>query len=98
MGTDGRNRNGQHDVTRLRLAMETARRPEETDNEVVFDFSGLHGMDVMDLSLVLTARLQAGQDHRIWVRALPQSAWNILRSLRLDHLFSQYPSADEAMN
>lgn len=63
---------------------------------VVFDFTGLEQPDVCDLSLILTARLQSAPTDSVWVRSLPWQTARILRVLRLDHLFREYPAtADE---
>ncbi len=68
------------------------------DTDLVYDFTGLDRPDVADLSLVITARLQAGPDHRVWVRALPASTWRVLRVLGLGHLFRLYPGPPDRMN
>jgi len=69
-----------------------------TGVHVVFDFTGLEQPDVCDLSLILTARLQSAPADSVWVRALPWQTARILRILRLDHLFRQYPAASDALN
>ena len=71
-------------------------RKEERD--VVFDFSGMRGLDLADLAWVLTARLQAGPGGRVWVRQMPYETWNALRALGLDHLFRVYPGPGEQPN
>lgn len=74
-------------------------RIEETANShVVFDFTGLEEPDVCDLSLILTARLQAAPTDSVWVRSLPWQTARVLRILRLDHLFRQYPTGADDMN
>jgi hypothetical protein len=65
---------------------------------VVFDFTGLDQPDVCDLSLILTARLQSAPSDFVWVRSLPLQTANILRLLRLDHLFRPYPVASDELN
>ncbi len=65
---------------------------------VVFDFTGLDQLDVGDLSLILTARLQSGPAEHVWVRSLPPQTARILRVLRLDHLFRAYPKGSEALH
>jgi len=77
-------------------APEEGGRAHET--HVVFDFTGLEQPDVCNLSLILTARLQAGPDESVWVRSLPGQTARILRILKLDHLFRQYPIATDEMN
>ena len=65
---------------------------------VVFDFTGLEQPDVCDLSLILTARLQSAPTESVWVRSLPWHTARILRILRLDHLFRQYPTESDELN
>lgn len=69
-----------------------------TDSHVVFDFTGLEEPDVCDLSLILTARLQAAPTDSVWVRSLPWQTARVLRILRLDHLFRQYPTGPDDLN
>ena len=73
---------------------------EETcpDGHVVFDFTGLERPDVCDLSLILTARLLSAPTDSVWVRSLPWQTARVLRVLRLDHLFRQYPTASDQLN
>ncbi len=68
------------------------------DTELVFDFTGLRRPGLCDLSLILTARLAAGDGERVWVRALPNHTWHTLEALGLTHLFSSYPSPDSELN
>lgn len=65
--------------------------PTPAGAELVFDFTGLSRPGLCDLSLILTARLQASAAERVWVRALPEGTWTILRGLGLDHLFHVLP-------
>ncbi len=88
---------------RLRLGSAVTAGGEEKETErhqqdVVFDFTGLHSPQLTDLSLVLTARMKASPDERVWVRALPFHVWQVLRSLGLDHLFRVYPGPSEEPN
>lgn len=73
-------------------------RRDGIEDELVFDFTGLRRPELRDLSFVLTARLQNDPDDRVWVRALPNSTWQVLQALGLDHLFFAYPRAGEASN
>ena len=66
--------------------------------DLVFDFSNVHHPGFADLSLILTARLQAQPQDRVWVRALPRHTWHILRALGLDHMFRNYPRPDSEPN
>lgn len=71
---------------------------EDARHHVVFDFTGLEEPDVCDLSLILTARLQSAPTDSVWVRSLPWQTARVLRILRLDHLFRQYPTAADELN
>lgn len=74
-------------------------RIEDTpESHVVFDFTGLEEPDVCDLSLILTARLQSAPTDSVWVRSLPWQTARILRILKLDHLFRQYPAVTDKLN
>ena len=73
-------------------------RVEEQTAHVVFDFTGLEQPDVCDLSLILTARLQSAPTDSVWVRSLPWQTARILRILRLDHLFREYPATPDEPN
>lgn len=68
------------------------------ETDVVFDFTGLYGLDLPDLALILTARLQAEPGDRVWVRHMPYDTWHILQALGLDHLFHVYPGPGEDLN
>jgi anti-anti-sigma regulatory factor len=71
---------------------------EKAASHVVFDFTGLDQPDVCDLSLILTARLQSAPTDSVWVRSLPWQTARILKILRLDHLFRQYPASVDDVN
>jgi hypothetical protein len=88
---DKHNRNRLH-----KLAIEENAPSEES--HVVFDFTGLEQANVGDLSLILTARLQSAPTENVWVRSLPARTAQVLRILRLDHLFRQYPEGKEMVN
>lgn len=97
MERDGRNDGRKDRRLRLHEGAEAGgeRRGEQADEpDLVFDFTGLGNPSLWDLSLVLTARLQAGGSDRVWVRALPAGTRRVLRGLGLDHLFRHYPSED----
>lgn len=79
-----------------RLAEHVAETPDE--GHVVFDFTGLEQANVGDLSLILTARLQSAPTESVWVRSLPWRTAQVLKFLRLDHLFRHYPETDGLMN
>jgi anti-anti-sigma regulatory factor len=67
---------------------------QETPNgaDLVFDFSGVGHMDLGGLSLLLTARQLAQEDSRdVWVRALPDDAWQVLYALGLQDYFRLFP-------
>ncbi len=99
MGTNGRDDGRFKDSAGFLAPVEAAepRRPSEND-DFVYDFTGLHRPELLDLALILTARLQAGPDHRVWVRALPPATAHVLRVLGLTHLFRPYPGSSGALN
>ena len=66
--------------------------------DLVFEFAGKRGLNLTDLALVLTARLQAGPYGRVWVREIPVETWNVLRSMGLDHFFTVVPGTGDAPN
>jgi len=97
----GRDRREDVTTRRLRLQERAEAEPTEeagTKEEFVFDFTGLHQPDLTDLSLILTARLQADAGDRVWVRALPLGTWRTLHALNLHHLFQPYPVANGGVN
>jgi len=101
MGTNGRDEG----PGRRPMRLLTEREPHGRDNhdearkgDLVFDFTDVHHPGFTDLSLILTARLQAGPQDRVWMRALPRHTWLILRGLGLDHLFRRYPGPDSEPN
>jgi len=61
------------------------------DGHVVFDFTGLRQVKVEDLALVLTARLCTDPADTVWVRSVTGRTEQILKLLRLDHLFLHLP-------
>ena len=66
----------------------------DSDAHVVFDFTGLHTPAVSDLALVLTACLQTPPSESVWAREIHPRTAEILRALRLDHMFPRYPDPD----
>ena len=66
----------------------------DSDAHVVFDFTDLHKPAVSDLALVLTARLQTPPSESVWAREIHPRTAEILRALRLDHMFPRYPDPD----
>ena len=66
----------------------------DSDAHVVFDFTGLNKPAVSDLALVLTARLQTTPSESVWARKIHPRTAEILRALRLDHMFPRYPDPD----
>lgn len=70
--------------------------PEPIPADVVFDFTGIEQVDVSSLSLLLTARRIAHQDHRnVWVTAVPDQAWHVLEALGLEGFFLPLPVGDD---
>jgi len=73
--------------------------PEGRRNDVVFDFSGIGSPDLGALCLVLTARNLADEDHRrVWLHALPESTWQLLHALGLEHYFELLPENEDPAN
>lgn len=68
------------------------------EGHLVFDFTGLQQLDVGDLALILTARLGTSPAEKVWVRSIPSRTAEVLRILRLDHLFLTYPEDDGQPN
>ncbi|MDX1493034.1 MAG: hypothetical protein R3253_03090 [Longimicrobiales bacterium] len=83
---------------RLQLHESVDSQAEERREEghVVFDFTGLQQANVGDLALILTARLGTAPTDTVWVRSLPWRTAEVLRILKLDHLFQAYPE-DEGL-
>jgi hypothetical protein len=87
-----------HDRERLGEILETTSAGKAVEGHVVFDFTGLDQANVADLSLILTARLQSDPTESVWVRSLPWHTAQVLKYLRLDHLFRHYPEGDGQLN
>lgn len=85
---------------RLELREQLDTRAEESREEghVVFDFTGLQQANVADLALILTARLGTAPTEKVWVRSLPWRTAEVLRILKLDHLFHSYPEDEGQLN
>lgn len=75
-------------------------RPVETPDEghLVFDFTGLDQAKVGDLALILTARMATAPTDKVWLRSIPWRTAEVLRILKLDHLFLRYPEGDDQLN
>ena len=78
--------------------VETATERAPDTGHLVFDFTGLERPDVVNLSLILTARLSTSPGESVWVRALPWQTARVLEAMRLDHLFRHYPVGSEELN
>ena len=76
------------------ISPEQLKNAVDSDAHVVFDFTGLHTPAVSDLALVLTARLQTPPSESVWAREIHPRTAEILRALRLDHMFPRYPDPD----
>ena len=87
-----------HDRERLGETLEATSAGEAVEGHVVFDFTGLDRANVGDLSLILTARLQSDPTESVWVRSLPWHTAQVLKYLKLDHLFRHYPEGDGQLN
>ncbi len=74
----------------LASVAETQAGPAETD--LIFDFTGIHTLDVKSLSLLLTAQQVADRDgNTVWVAGLPERVWSVFRAMGLDDFFREFP-------
>ncbi len=70
--------------------------PEREQHDLIFAFSGGEQLDLYGLSLLLTARQMAHEDHRsVWVAGLSRRSWLLLEALGLEGLFKAFPPSDE---
>ena len=83
---------------RLQECVETQSEERMDEGHVVFDFTGLQQAKVGDLALILTARLGTAPTDKVWVRSLPWRTAEVLRILKLDHLFLAYPEDEGQIN
>jgi hypothetical protein len=91
-------RDDTNDGRRLHEPLEHGSDETPEKSHVVFDFTGLEQANIGDLSLILTARLQSAPTDSVWVRSLPWRTAQVLKILRLDHLFRHYPEAEDQMH
>ena len=89
-------RNDEKKQLELHVAKDEAQ--ESAKEHVVFDFSGTEYANVEDIALILTARLQSAPTDDVWVRSISGRTAQILKYLRLEHLFRRYPEGDGQMN
>ena len=65
--------------------------------DLIFAFSGGEKLDLHGLSLLLTARQMAHEDHRsVWVSGLSQRSWMLLKALGLEGMFKPFPGNGDA--
>jgi hypothetical protein len=85
---------------RKRLAPHIVSEEARNDNDehVVFDLSGTGKANIEDIALILTARLQSAPADHVWVHSIPSRTAQILRFLRLEHLFRLVPENDGELN
>lgn len=81
---------------RERLVTQPVETPVE--EHLVYDFTGLQQANVGDLALILTARLGSAPTDKVWLRSLPWRTAEVLRILKLDHLFLTYPESEGELN
>lgn len=89
-------RNDERKQLELRVVSEEAR--EHKHEHVVFDLSGTEKANVEDIALILTARLQSAPTDSVWVHSMPHRTAQILKYLRLEHLFRHVPDNDGELN
>lgn len=82
----------------LREHAETQAEEHRDEGHVVFDFTGLQQANVAELALILTARLGTAPTDKVWVRSIPWRTAEVLRILKLDHLFHSYPEDEGQLN
>ena len=85
-------RNDERRQLELHVVSEEAR--DDSREHVVFDLSGTGNANIEDISLILTARLQSAPADHVWVHSIPSRTAQILRFLRLEHLFRLVPEND----
>jgi len=95
MASQDPNRHPQESERTAVTAVQTVRsaHPEvPTIRDVVFDFDGKHIVDLMGLSMILTAR-QVAEDQSavVWLKDVPPRTWALLRALGVDELFALFP-------
>ena len=83
---------------RLKVGLGNKEAGEHRGEQVVFDLSGTVKANVEDIALLLTARLQSPPTDSVWVHSMPSRTAEILRHLRLQHLFSLVPDIEGDLN
>ena len=89
-------RNDERKQLELHVVSEEAR--ENTSEHVVFDLSGTEKANVEDIAMILTARLQSAPTNHVWVHSIPSRTAQILKYLRLEHLFRLVPDNEGELN
>ena len=89
-------RNDEKKRLELRVVREEAR--ENSTEHVVFDLSGTEKANIEDIALILTARLQSAPTDSVWAHSIPSRTAQILRYLRLEHLFRLVPEGEGELN
>lgn len=65
--------------------------------DLVFDFSGLDEMTVLDLSVLLTAqRLASREDRTVWATGVAHQTWFALDAMGLTGFFKPFPAEENA--
>ena len=83
---------------RLELHVVSEEVSGNSSEHVVFDLSGTEKANVEDIAMILTARLQSAPTDHVWVHSIPSRTAQILRYLRLEHLFRLVPEDEGALN
>ncbi|MGB0544088.1 MAG: hypothetical protein ACPGPI_10245 [Longimicrobiales bacterium] len=83
---------------RLEVGIGSKEAGEHCGEHVVFDLSGTVKANVEDIALILTARLQSPPTDSVWVHSMPSRTAEILRYLRLQHLFRLVPETEGDLN
>ncbi len=91
LGTGPDHEGGPRTVTALE-----ATGADQEPHDLIFAFSGGEELDLYGLSLLLTARQMAHEDHKsVWVAGLSRRSWLLLEALGLEGLFKPFPPSDE---
>ena len=67
--------------------------PEDTQSDILIDFTDSYVVDLEGLALLWTAqRLAHSEDRKVWLMELPDPAWSVLEAMGLADLFVRVAS------
>jgi anti-anti-sigma regulatory factor len=65
-------------------------------SDLVVDLSGIQGLDVANLSLLLTTQQKAEKEDRdVWLVGVPMEVWQALHAMGLGRFFKAFPVSGE---